>query len=140
MTRRHLRWLALGGLFVIFAIAGYARWGLWDRVKPEAGTQMVVHVPDLSAVAQAGRQAYNRRCAQCHGVHGGGGPAGPPLVHPIYRPAHHADVAFELAVRRGVRAHHWSLGDMPPQADVGLDEIAAITRYVREVQAANGIK
>src|SRR5687767_2589260 len=32
--------------------------------------------------------------------------ARPPLVHPTYRPAHHADVAFSLAVQRGVTNLH----------------------------------
>jgi len=51
-----------------------------------------------------------------------------------------ADVAFELAVRRGVRAHHSRLGDMPPQPAVTPAEVTAITRYVRELQWANGIE
>ena len=139
MTAPRLRWLIPAALFVIFALAGYAGWGLWHSRGFDTLPEMAVRVPDLSSVAQAGREAFARRCAQCHGAHGGGG-AGPPLVHPIYRPAHHADVAFNLAVRRGVRAHHWRLGDMPPQADVGSEEIAAMTRYVRELQAANGIE
>ncbi|MGH7317985.1 MAG: c-type cytochrome, partial [Candidatus Rokuibacteriota bacterium] len=67
-------------------------------------------------------------------------PAVPPLVHRIYRAAHHADVAFELAVRRGVRAHHWRFGDMPPEPAVARVEIVQITRYVRELQRANGIE
>jgi hypothetical protein len=57
----------------------------------------------------------------------------------IYRPGHHADVAFQLAARRGVRAHHWRFGDMPPQPTVPADALPAITRYVRELQQANGI-
>jgi hypothetical protein len=48
-------------------------------------------------------------------------------------------VAFELAVRRGVRAHHWRFGDMPAQPHVPPEEIASITRYIRELQKANGI-
>ena len=139
MTASGLRRLIPAALFVIFAVAGYARWGLWHLQGRDAPLAVGVRVPDLSSVAQAGREVFAWRCAQCHGAHGGGG-AGPPLVHPIYRPAHHADVAFNLAVARGVRAHHWRLGDMPPQPDVGPAEIAAITRYVRELQAANGIE
>lgn len=139
MTASRLRWLIPAALFVIFALAGYAGWGLWRGPGLDPPPQMAVRVPDLSSVAEAGRQAFERRCAQCHGPHGAGG-AGPPLVHPIYRPAHHADVAFDLAVRRGVRAHHWLLGDMPRQADVDSEETAAITRYLRELQAANGIE
>lgn len=139
MRATRLRWLIPAALFVVFALAGYAGWGLWHAPGLDTPPQIAVRIPDLSSVAQAGREAFERRCAQCHGLRGGGG-AGPPLVHPIYRSAHHADIAFSLAVRRGVRAHHWRLGDMPPQADVGSEEIAAMTRYVRELQAANGIE
>jgi mono/diheme cytochrome c family protein len=140
VTGRQLRWLIPAALFILFAIAGYAGWGLWDRLIHEVDTEMAVDVSGLSSLAHAGREAYERRCASCHGLLGRGGPAGPPLVHPVYRPAYHADVAFSLAVQRGVRAHHWRLGDMPPQADVSADEIAAITRYIRELQRAGGIK
>ena len=100
---------------------------------------MAIVVPSLSAIAEAGRTAYDQRCLQCHGPHGAGSAAGPALVHSVYRPAHHADVAFVLAVRRGVRAHHWRFGDMPPQTDMSVYEIEAITRYIRELQRGNGI-
>ena len=53
--------------------------------------------------------------------------------------AHHGDAAFLLAVRNGVRAHHWRFGDMPPQPGLTGAEVAAITAYVRELQRANGI-
>jgi hypothetical protein len=82
---------------------------------------------------------FDRACARCHGENASGSPAGPSLVHRAYQPAHHADVAFELAVRRGVRAHHWRFGDMPPQPAVTASEVVQITRYVRELQRANGI-
>jgi mono/diheme cytochrome c family protein len=120
------------------AVIGYARWGLWDPFNRSSQVAVVV-VPSLSAAAEAGRTAYDQRCLQCHGLHGAGTVAGPPLVHSVYRPAHHADVAFPLAVRHGVRAHHWRFGDMPPQADASLNEIDAITRYIRELQRGNGI-
>jgi mono/diheme cytochrome c family protein len=83
--------------------------------------------------------AFQRSCASCHGDVAQGTATGPPLIHAIYRPGHHADVAFELAVRRGVRAHHWRFGDMPPQPMITPDAIHMITRYVRELQQANGI-
>lgn len=138
MTRRQLRWLIPAGLFALFTMAGYAGW--WHRSGPDVHTEVAVAVPTLSSVAQAGRETYERRCRECHGQHGAGSAVGPPLVHPIYRPAHHADVAFSLAVQRGVRAHHWRLGDMPPQADVRSEEVTAITRYIRELQVATGIE
>jgi hypothetical protein len=49
-------------------------------------------------------------------------------------------VAFALAVQRGVAAHHWRFRDMPPQPGMPPGEIEKITRYVREVQRANGIE
>jgi mono/diheme cytochrome c family protein len=98
-----------------------------------------VNVPALSEEARTGQVVFDRLCASCHGANAAGGPAGPPLVHSIYRPAHHADVAFVLAVRRGVGAHHWRFGDMPPQPGLREDEIGLIVRYVRELQRANGI-
>ena len=99
-----------------------------------------VRVPELSPVAQSGRLAFDRHCAACHGVHATGNTKGPPLVHRVYHPRLHADIAFDLAVRRGVRAHHWSFGDMPPQPAVTATELTDITRYVRELQRANGIE
>ena len=55
---------------------------------------------------------------------------------PLQGPNHHADPAFELAVRR---APHWRLGDMPAQAAVTPAEVAQITRYVRKLQQARSI-
>jgi cytochrome c len=113
--------------------------GVWMTYRAAPAPTPTVRVPELSAVARAGQLAYERRCASCHGEVGQGTATGPPLVNAIYRPGHHADVAFELAVRRGVRAHHWQLGDMPSQPTVSAAEVAEITRFVRELQQANGI-
>jgi len=119
---------------------GLAIWG--GILMMSAGTTkgpVRVVVPDLSATAQAGRQAFELRCAKCHGPNAAGGPVGPPLVDRIYASGHHADIVFMLAVRRGVRAHHFTFGDMPPQPEVSDAELANIVRYVRELQKANGI-
>ena len=121
--------------FGVVALAVVLVW--WWRPEHTAGP---VRIPELSVEAQAGKRAFDLYCARCHGGSAGGGPAGPPLVHRVYRAAHHADVAFELAVRRGVRAHHWRFGDMPPEPAVGRVEIVQITRYVRELQRANGVE
>lgn len=129
--------IAAGHAAAALAVIGYAGWGLSGPFSRRS--EVVVVVPSLSATAEAGRAAYDQRCLQCHGLHGAGTAAGPPLVHSVYRPAHHADVAFALAVRQGVRAHHWRFGDMPPQADMSVDEVEAITRYIRELQRENGI-
>ena len=131
MTARRRAFLAagLGAL-----LAGL---GVWAAYR--AGPSSTVRVPELSPTAQAGRAAFQQSCASCHGDVAQGTATGPPLVHVIYRPGHHADVAFELAVRRGTRAHHWRFGDMPPQPTVPADAITRITRYFRELQQANGI-
>lgn len=84
--------------------------------------------------------AFQVNCAECHGSNGSGRDGiAPPLVHNIYQPSHHGDIAFTLAVRHGVRAHHWRFGDMPPLERVGDESIAEITAYIRELQRANGI-
>jgi len=122
------------------AIVAYAVWRV-ASVPGEAPPdhRVDVTVPQLSATAEAGALAFETSCAVCHGTNASGGPGGPPLVHKIYEPGHHADGSIALAVRQGVRQHHWQFGDMPPVERVTDDEIAAIVVYVRELQRANGI-
>lgn len=87
-----------------------------------------------------GARRYDENCRACHGPLGTGSGAGPPLVHRIYEPGHHGDAAFRLAVARGVRAHHWSFGDMPPLPQVDSAAIAGVTAYVRWLQRKAGIE
>jgi cytochrome c len=87
-----------------------------------------------------GERAYERTCRACHGRLGTGTEAGPPLVHRIYEPSHHSDAAFQLAVTRGVRAHHWSFGNMPPLPGLDSAGIAGVTAYVRWLQRKAGIQ
>ncbi|MHA1559820.1 MAG: c-type cytochrome [Alphaproteobacteria bacterium] len=110
-------------------------------VTLSAGDPVIVdvEVPTFSAVAIDGEVLFAQNCAACHGTNAAGSDVGPPLVHSIYRPSHHADEAFLLAALRGVRAHHWGFGDMPPQPQIGDEDIAMIVQYVRELQLANGI-
>jgi mono/diheme cytochrome c family protein len=126
---------------VIVSISVVVAYGIWRETPRRVslpGREVVV--PDLSPQARAGELAYVEHCARCHGPRGAGTTTGPALVHAVYRPSHHADSAFMLAVRRGVRAHHWSFGDMPPQPAVADRELSDIVRYVRELQKANGIE
>lgn len=134
MKVRHWALAALVFVHATVVVIGVAWW-----VTGRKGTDRPVVVPELSPEARAGKEAFDRNCAQCHGENARGGPKGPPLVHRTYHPAHHADVAFEFAVGRGVRAHHWRFGDMPPQPALVPAEVARITRYIRELQRANGI-
>jgi mono/diheme cytochrome c family protein len=133
MTAKH--WV------IAFFVVGAGIW-FWQTVGqrvPKANIPVDVRVPQLSPNATAGKTAFDANCASCHGANAAGSDQGPPLVHEIYNPGHHADLAFVLAAKQGVRRHHWPFGDMPPQPQVTEDQISAIIQYVRELQAANGI-
>ncbi|MEQ8481928.1 MAG: cytochrome c [Hoeflea sp.] len=121
------------------AILSYRGFGVSDQ--PETGAVMAnVIAPELSGTSQDGEAAFNRFCATCHGRNAAGQDGvAPPLIHKIYEPGHHGDASFRLAVRNGVRAHHWPLGDMPPVEGITDREIEEIVVYVRELQRANGI-
>jgi len=87
-----------------------------------------------------GEAMYSGSCARCHGVNGTGSAEGPPLVDEVYRPGHHADVAFHLAVQRGVAAHHWSFGPMEPVPGLPPEQVEQIIAYVRWLQRQGGIE
>ncbi|ASP35810.1 c-type cytochrome [Labrenzia sp. VG12] len=119
-------------------------WGLTRKDTPSqsaAGQPLVqVIVPDLSAKARRGERLFEENCVACHGGNAAGRDGiGPPLVHKIYEPGHHADGAFYLAAQQGVRAHHWPFGNMPPVATVSMNDMESVILYVRELQRANGI-
>ncbi|UWQ54415.1 c-type cytochrome [Leisingera caerulea] len=110
-------------------------------LEPGAPLTAVQLPPDLSDTAKIGKRAFDAVCAECHGDNAAGrNGMGPPLVHKIYEPSHHGDAAFLLAVRNGVRAHHWKFGNMPAQQGLTDADVKGITRYVRELQQTNGIE
>ncbi len=130
----------LPGLLVGAVLIGGIAVIVWNSLATTARTQPVnVRIPALSEQASAGKRAYDANCASCHGANAGGGDGGPPLVHDIYNPGHHANEAFVRAVRLGVPQHHWNFGNMPPLPKVSFEETVDITRYIRELQRANGI-
>ena len=90
--------------------------------------------------ASRGADLFVAGCATCHGAEGGGTETGPPLVDSTYRSGHHSDAAFLLAVRQGVRPHHWSFGAMPSIPDITDQAIADIVAHVRGLQSAAGIE
>lgn len=132
------RVVPLAVVAVLVAVA-YVSSEWLQRERRMAASRPVV-VPPLSQAAQAGSRAFERHCAVCHGRDAGGSPAGPTLIDPIYRSAHHGDTSFVLAVRHGVAAHHWTFGNMPAVPGLNAGEVATIVRYVREVQKANGVE
>jgi len=108
---------------------------------PQGAAMVTVTLPEtLSQTAQMGQRAFETACAECHGRNAAGKMGnGPPLIHKIYEPSHHGDMAFHLAVQNGVRAHHWKFGNMPAQDGLTRSDVNTIVAYVREVQQANGI-
>ena len=135
----------IAGAFVVaIAVMAYASSSFWLRPEPapsaDSGPMVAVTVPkQLSDAATQGRALFEDNCLACHGANAAGSDSGPPLVHRIYEPNHHADMAFLLAAKRGVRGHHWDFGDMPPVENITDEQVAAIVVYVRELQRANGI-
>jgi mono/diheme cytochrome c family protein len=134
---------------LVAAIAG----GVWLSLRPDPATEaeaatpaqgaalVAISLPEtLSAQAVMGKRAFESTCITCHGKNATGKAGfGPPLVHKIYEPSHHGDMAFLAAVQAGVRAHHWRFGNMPPQEGLTRADTANIVTYVRELQRANGI-
>ena len=109
-------------------------------INPSSGSVVVdVKVPKLSEQANRGKISFDENCAQCHGENASGSDNGPPLVHNIYNPGHHSDMAFRLAAKRGVQRHHWNFGNMPQQPQVNEKQMESVVFYVRELQMANGI-
>lgn len=132
----HLRmkaWMAGMGLVVLVAAlpACESNATNQDAGKPAGGA--------TPAEVQVGEAKFSANCAVCHGVRGVGTKQGPPLVHKIYEPNHHADMAFQRAAENGVRAHHWEFGNMPKIEGVTPADVEQIIRYVRWLQREAGI-
>lgn len=139
---------AIGAIVIAGGLA-YTLWPTADtavQTTSETGSAGItalaeVVLPDvLSQNAQIGELAYVANCAACHGANAAGQDGvAPPLVHRIYEPSHHGDESFQRAAALGVRAHHWSFGDMPPVEGIAQGDVTFIIAYVRELQRANGI-
>ena len=97
-------------------------------------------MPKSTGVVAEGSSLFEENCAACHGEGAVGTDQGPTFLHRVYEPSHHSDMAFQLAVQNGVRAHHWKLGNMPPIEGIGESEIEKIIAYVRSLQKAHGIE
>ena len=135
------RTYATAGAVAAAAIAAVVAWLAWpeDHHSSSTAGQAALTIPAFTAEAEAGQVLFDENCATCHGPHATGSDQGPPLIHKIYEPSHHGDASFQLAVRNGVRAHHWKFGNMAPVDGVSPEDVTRITRYVRELQQANGI-
>ena len=137
------------GVLVIFGGLAYLMWPTVDLSNEKVvvdkkvveGALANVLLPDtLSQNAQIGKLAFEVKCVSCHGTNAAGqAGVAPPLVHIIYEPNHHGDESFQRAAALGVRAHHWSFGNMPAVEGLTRTNLKMIVAYIRELQRANGI-
>lgn len=140
-----MKWIA--AFFALVALIAGAWYVTLDNGRdagetalPEGALAAVVLPDSFSEQEEIGARAYETSCAQCHGANARGkAGVAPPLVHKIYEPSHHGDMAFVLAAQNGVRAHHWKFGNMPPVEGLTKAEVLNIVAYVRALQRKNGI-
>lgn len=83
-----------------------------------------------------GQVLFEKNCSSCHGVTMTGTDKGPPLMHAFYKPSHHGDGSFYRAGLKGVKAHHWNFGDMPPVPGMSESKMKSIVPYIRFYQQA----
>lgn len=126
--RRITRQQLVAGFIALASLSVQAQ--TWQVPKPS---------PGLMPNPAAGKALLEKHCAACHGADLMGTDKGPSLLHRVYEPSHHSDAAFQLAAKKGVRAHHWQFGDMAPVPQVTPDDVAHITAYVRAEQRKVGI-
>lgn len=88
-----------------------------------------------TSTADRGEVLYVDSCSACHGQAGDGSPLGPPLTDARYLLDAMPDARFVAAVELGVAEGDWGLGPMPAQSGMSHSDIAAITAYVRRLQA-----
>ncbi|GMU40392.1 MAG: hypothetical protein AMXMBFR23_12580 [Chloroflexota bacterium] len=140
MPYRALAFAAVLAALVLAACGGDAT----PEAAPPSGAVPAVPAASSSdgagVIEGSGEALYAANCARCHGADLNGTGEGPPFLHRVYEPSHHADASFFLAVQRGVRAHHWDFGDMPPVEGLSEAEVAAIIAFVRAQQRAVGIE
>ncbi len=96
--------------------------------------------PALSPETEAGKAAFERVCAQCHGATLRGSDKGPPLLHRLYAPGSgHGDSAILAAMANGALAHMWKFGEMPKPEGLAVGEDRRVLAYIRAMQTANGL-
>ncbi len=81
-----------------------------------------------------GKLLFEKNCSSCHGLKLSGSDKGPPLIHAFYKPSHHGDSAFYRAGLKGVKAHHWKFGDMPPVKGMTEEKMKSIISFIRFYQ------
>lgn len=132
MTPNTIRGCVLGCLAILVVACGSDSSA---NLTPDAVNSIVNE--DL---AEKGAELYAASCAECHGADLTGTDRGPSHLSIVYEPNHHSDAVFALAVKNGVRAHHWNFGPMLPVEGLSEVDIEAIVAFVRSEQAQRGFE
>jgi cytochrome c len=118
---------ALGGIGLLWFIGGHSHQHDSTAVALSTGKPVP---PEF----MTGEALFHTHCAICHGASASGTERGPAFLSKVYVPSHHSDASFYLAVKQGVRAHHWNFGNMPALPHVTEAEVTQIIAYVRWLQ------
>ncbi len=108
---------------------------LGSSIILSAQAETTVNIPFKLA---KGQLLYQQNCSSCHGKALEGSNKGPTFLSPIYKASHHGDEAFYRAALKGVRAHHWNFGNMPPVKDMNERKMNAIVPFIRYYQKQKG--
>ncbi len=106
--------------------------------RAAGGNPLHLPPPGFVGDGRKGAVVYRQNCQICHGAGAAGTDQGPSLLRDIYAPGRHANLAFHLAVKNGVKAHHDNKGDMPP-LEVSPEDVEHVIQYVRELQVKAGV-
>jgi cytochrome c551/c552 len=142
---RRFTYLILGSFFVaVILVVCYIFRGerserQTERLSSAKNANNLPSNASTAPVAAKGKILFENNCMKCHGPEAQGSEQGPTFLHSVYHPNHHSDASFLLAVRRGVRQHHWKFGDMLPVPNISEDDVKNILQYVRALQRKAGI-
>ena len=104
-----------------------------------SATSATADQPKVPFKHAKGNKLYQDNCAICHGKALEGSKQGPPLIHGFYKPSHHADRTFYRAALKGVQAHHWPFGDMPPIQGITKEDMDSVVPFIRWFQQEKGL-
>ncbi len=139
MTYRRIPITLFLALSIVLVTASTILFAGCTTTDESAAPQPTVEI-DRGPTVYHGDESFQNRCAVCHGQQADGTATGPPLVNRLYEIGHHPNFSFHNAVNKGVIAHHWNFGDMPPIPNVPPEEIDAIICHVRDLQRTEGIQ
>jgi len=129
-----MRVVVLGGLVLLILAA------CSEPQKSDSKQAVYSSYTVVTGDAGKGRNVFSANCALCHGNSGVGSDQGPPLIHKIYRPAHHSDYSIERAIKFGVKSHHWGFGNMAAIPSLSSENIKHVIAYIRQEQVNAGIQ